>query len=1174
MIYSIDVLHDDTAQVRHSTLDLFGSGRLVGRNLVITARHVITPEDAMQPLKEGWEVRLLRDRPNSVQAGRWSWIKASMAWPGTETLDIALLELRPEPGSLDLCPKLNFRIGRIDKVQHYRVRALGFPRGAKEEGKRVSFVPSGDLDDEKQATLSLGIDQAYQPDSPDEDWRGFSGAAVLLEDSPDPDAIWIYGVVQHVPQHFKRQLAVARLAAAWEDEHFRAIAQKAGIASDAPADPTSIDWRRLWSICKDQAQQQLKSLHYEAPLYVKRRHVEEQLQRFLESDKRVLPLIGDTGTGKSFFIGNAAASTSLTLPTVLLPAFRVSTQDESIKTSVLKELSRLAPGMFQIESLGSLNALAGRTGDFFLFLDGLNEVRGTAEETGRWLESSWNWLRTDRVRLIISCRPEYWSLIHDFLDSELLYVDSSSSAIDVRTKSISVKLGVTVNDFSEVEANEARALYGFIPAEELQSIFRHPFLFRIYREVRSLNDLNPASVYGLFEVYVNTIWRRVRASKEHSVSEAFLRATFERIASILRERKTLWLETGAFFELFQRDQWLADAFLAEHLLVEGEHGLRFSFDEIAYYFVAVSWVKDFETDVASVDLGVLRKDDPILYEATPLVVSRLEEQGKQKSVSSLLHALDSPVHNFLSLQSYTEHQLFLRSVQWLRKPSDYFEQIRQFAENCAKSRGSWPATDHWVEDHHPLFPLYTLPEMSQEQRFELLRAIAIRERDYGWRWRDWETLSHEDFWRFRDPADAWSGRDLENNTLKPFVCREIQTKSDFVIDTFVEGIDDPTLLATTSPPAEATVGDLACAFLFHSGPKYMRRISDALATRVEKGASDHAGLLLRTIASRHPLEMTAILEEWEANHLYSEVIGRVASGLVITRPEEAIVERIARVLDRLLRRSPSPQLQAALMESLSEIPSRVPEVLDLMEELTASSSVILEPSIFRALSKKAPERVLLTLKSIMETESDFSKQASGVDVLSTLDLSEKSAADMLLLLMNYLIRYPKLRNRLGSAIEHTISAMSATPEADRQILSAVTTIWQSDDETLRRKVIYGVLWRTGKSGCGVEVLRTIVDLDESNVDLLLERIPQSPLPVEDVFNLVKALARKATNHSEAETFLFAAGESECFATYLAGRVNDAGNSPLLLRFKQAVDSGVKADDAAQEILDTHNTSDI
>ena len=237
MPYSTELLYGDTAQVQHSAQDTFGSGRLIGRNLVLTARHVVAPEGSAALLKDGWRVRLLPSSPGAQPGARQTWTDAVVTWSGQAALDLALLELHPAAGTPDWYPKLKLRISRVDQVQHHRVRGLGFPRGAKVDDRRTLFVPSGDLDDENGPTLCFGIDPAYQPESPDEDWRGFSGAAMLLEESPDPDAVWIYGVAQQVPRSFNRRLDVARLASAWEDQRFCEVLQAADIPLAPPADP-------------------------------------------------------------------------------------------------------------------------------------------------------------------------------------------------------------------------------------------------------------------------------------------------------------------------------------------------------------------------------------------------------------------------------------------------------------------------------------------------------------------------------------------------------------------------------------------------------------------------------------------------------------------------------------------------------------------------------------------------------------------------------------------------------------------------------------------------------------------------------------------------------------------------------------------------------------------------
>jgi len=56
----------NTAKPGHSTAGLFGSGRLIGRNLILTARHVVTPEGSAAPLRQ---VRLHAQRIKTSDPG-------------------------------------------------------------------------------------------------------------------------------------------------------------------------------------------------------------------------------------------------------------------------------------------------------------------------------------------------------------------------------------------------------------------------------------------------------------------------------------------------------------------------------------------------------------------------------------------------------------------------------------------------------------------------------------------------------------------------------------------------------------------------------------------------------------------------------------------------------------------------------------------------------------------------------------------------------------------------------------------------------------------------------------------------------------------------------------------------------------------------------------------------
>ena len=89
--------HDDVVQVQHEGPDSFGSGRLIGRNLVLTARHVVRPGGAI--VDTGWKIRRIGDRPQDWPKSPWTWLDAKVVYVA-EAHDLAVLRLS-EPELFD-----------------------------------------------------------------------------------------------------------------------------------------------------------------------------------------------------------------------------------------------------------------------------------------------------------------------------------------------------------------------------------------------------------------------------------------------------------------------------------------------------------------------------------------------------------------------------------------------------------------------------------------------------------------------------------------------------------------------------------------------------------------------------------------------------------------------------------------------------------------------------------------------------------------------------------------------------------------------------------------------------------------------------------------------------------------------------------------------------------------
>jgi hypothetical protein len=237
MSYDLVRLQHDIAQVQHVDAG-FGTGRLVAVNLVLTAAHTLWNEQrGTGPLLDNWQVRIARDRG----AGAWCFRGGNrVVWYNRE-VDLALIQLLdPEGGALR--PELRLRVATVSRSNSHSVEARGYPRASKQaEGPRELIPVLGRLTAGQQdRPLRFGVDTCDLPNEPHADWPGMSGSVVFLRDGHDQDEIWVYGVVQAVPEKFNGQLAVARLAEAWRDSGFRRLLVAAG-APDQDAEDPSLD---------------------------------------------------------------------------------------------------------------------------------------------------------------------------------------------------------------------------------------------------------------------------------------------------------------------------------------------------------------------------------------------------------------------------------------------------------------------------------------------------------------------------------------------------------------------------------------------------------------------------------------------------------------------------------------------------------------------------------------------------------------------------------------------------------------------------------------------------------------------------------------------------------------------------------------------------------------------
>jgi hypothetical protein len=1146
MAFSNDEIYGDTTQIQHETIDAFGSGRLIGRNLILTARHVVEAPDTHLPIDADWTVRCVSNQKDAL----WAWKKAEVVWRGKDDLDLALLQISLKEGEPDTQPRFQTRIAQIMRLEHHPVVALGFPRGARTDGRRALFVPWGSLDDEKRETLAFAIDQAYQPEAPDEDWRGFSGSSLLFSQDTDPGIVWIYGTTKSVPPHFKRRLDVARLAAAWDDPLFRSRWTTSQTLWTEPADPLHPSWTDFVQTCRSANNKQVDWLietgRYEEAVAVDRSTLDLTVQAFLQTNKPILALVGQTGTGKTFFMAHLAA-VALTLgPTLLLLAQRLDLDEPGIQKSIFKALTEVSPRISLLNGFIPRGDSSGpKDDDLIVLLDGLNEAPVVAQTIIRWFQASLPWMKENRVRLIVTSLPETWTLVEKGLPRSDLYSVEQSQEQDSNQST-----STTVTDFNENEALSAAGLYEFDPALIDNPAFRHPLTLRMLRDGSSWRLSR--NIFDLFRDYFKAAFSRVGLTTKSPYSDAFCWSLMVAVATDMRSRSSLWIGAKKYFEIFGAAADLANSFIAAHLLVEGADGLRFTFDELTFSLIASLPLAELEEQLhldSNLDLATR---DQLLWDAIPLILCRFEKEGKLRAIGAVLSSIAQANHHELDYTSFTAHRIFLRSVRFLHDPVPYYEQILAFVAKCAS------VSSAYLEDTHSLLPYCELPALTTQQRYELLRRIALRESDTGWRWKDWRDLSPFEFRHAR-----------LQTPFRVFVEHELENRSDRFLDVLFTWLQDETYLRARDSHPEAKLRDLASAFLFFSGESLFIAVTDRLARDIEKEGHSH---LLTLIAEKKPLKMATALEQWKVLQSPQRDRVIVSCAFVILGADipDQVGEQLARVVEDVRKRSHSPELVGRALGVLLRIPTRLEVALEAIERLAQDPQSVLDPYMLMTIETTHPSRAFSVLVAI--AANSHQRREAALYVMSSLVIPEEPTR-----VFRYLLSIPSLQSAdhaVGLAFERALNKLRRIPSVADETLALFSKAWNSLNSDARNPLMYCVVPLRDPSPLDLQLLEIMIqsENDDDNLRSLLGNIVKSDVPFDEVFRLVQIVANRQKTYPVGIAILIGAIEDREFASDLASqRMSWVGPLQVLSEFRDLVQSGSDTQEAAFTVLGRHRS---
>ncbi|MFC8536178.1 trypsin-like peptidase domain-containing protein [Streptomyces sp. NPDC057249] len=311
----------------------------------------------------------------------------------------------------------------------------------------------------------------------------------------------------------------------------------------------------------------------------------------------VLGLVGEPGTGRTTELAAIAARRAtgpVPAPTLWLRGADLLADDTSVADAVARTL----------QQAGRIVAAAGTPGDtadatpervarlaagsgvpLLVLLDAPEEMPPVlAHRLAEWTTGTARWLRENRARLVVGCRPEHWETAGALYPPEALHRPSRPAR--------RLPPAVRVTDFTAGQAERAREGLGLPPDALAAGHDRHPLTLRLLAEVReALPPGTPArpGTEEVFAAHLDLMCLRVavRIAAGSRPGPTAVRRLAARVAGQVHEAARRCLGPGqgeldrtAFEELFPWRTGWARAVLGEGLLVPAGAGYRFAHEEV------------------------------------------------------------------------------------------------------------------------------------------------------------------------------------------------------------------------------------------------------------------------------------------------------------------------------------------------------------------------------------------------------------------------------------------------------------------------------------------------------------------------------------------------------------------------------------------------------------------
>jgi HEAT repeat protein/ABC-type dipeptide/oligopeptide/nickel transport system ATPase subunit len=343
---------------------------------------------------------------------------------------------------------------------------------------------------------------------------------------------------------------------------------------------------------------------------------------------RLIPLVSDSGFGKTSLLCSFAESAGTNLAVLLIEArdCKFDSEDALVRMVMQKLQGVLDPALRQKEEVAVSRELA-KPRVLTVVLDGIDETRRASEVTSAiryWLGSG---IGAASV-LIVSSRPDFWRRCSDsswerwLPTSEGPCRDAASAAELAQSAERRCPEFAILQPFTTAELRAALARCGLdhnaldrLP-REVQQELRHPFTFRAYVEVLKRKG---TATLPRTRAEMMALWLEVRLEAESEpslrVSQEIYWKALTDIAKSIQSAESSSIAVDALVSVPRFDAARPPGVVVERLIeanvletLEGKNDtVRFVFDAVLEFFAAEADIEEIRKDRQSVVASLMKK---------------------------------------------------------------------------------------------------------------------------------------------------------------------------------------------------------------------------------------------------------------------------------------------------------------------------------------------------------------------------------------------------------------------------------------------------------------------------------------------------------------------------------------------------------------------------------------